>query len=173
MREETLVCGTLVAAWAGTAVALQLLIAAPLPPVPQPSISVPTLAFDALHSLTAMDADLLTAVAISEDYAAAAAVMHVVVNRAKRCGCSILEVVAEREQFHGWVRGEDPRQRWGAAWEPARRRYRGLADAVLSGALADPTQGATHFHAVGSWTPTWAPEETAWVEVGRTYFYGG
>lgn len=119
-----------------------------------------------------MDADVLALVAWSEDVRAPEAVMWTIVNRARARGTSVLEEARRPEQYHG-VRGDrDPR-----AWRRARRdraelaRFRRLAGLILRGELADPTRGATHFHAVGSKEPTWAPPPRAWVVRGGSAFY--
>ena len=46
-----------------------------------------------------------------------------------------------------------------------------LAAAVLSGQHADPTHGATHYHAVSSPAPSWAYEQTPCARIGHRVFY--
>jgi len=118
-----------------------------------------------------MDADLLALVAWSEDVRAPEAVMWTVVNRARRAGTPIITEVFRPWQYHGLARG-DPR-----AWRRARSdraelaRFRRLARLILEGRRADPTRGATHFHAADSPAPPWAPPPRAWAHRGSSLFY--
>jgi spore germination cell wall hydrolase CwlJ-like protein len=119
-----------------------------------------------------MDADMLAAVAVAEDHRAPSAVMWTVRNRARRSGRTLLEVVAAPRQFHGWVRGRDPRHRWRNRWERRRMaQMRELAYRVMGGQVRDPTRDATHFHAAKSRAPRWAPRKHRWVVLGGTAFY--
>jgi len=79
--------------------------------------------------------------------------------------------VTERYQYKGlwevnqrkWI--EDPLEFYDL------QKCEGIARAILVGSIPDPTGGATHFHRVGTPTPSWAPPEKEWRRIGRHYFY--
>jgi len=165
LLSSAFVIGSMLGTWAAWQAALPT--AAPVPI----AALIPILP-SATLAQQSMDAELLAAVALSEDPDAAVAVMHVVLNRARTCNKTVLEIVATPEQFHGWGRGLDPRRGWQDGWSRGRlQSLEGLAWRVMRGEVPDPTRGATHFHAIGSWEPPWA-EGRQMVALGRTYFYG-
>lgn len=165
--------------------ALVLLIAAVLIPLREDPLPVPRevpsllpdLGPSAAGAQLDMDARLLAGLALGEDPDAPVAVMWVARNRA--AGRPVLEAVTERQAFGTVLRG-----RFRPSWslDPTRRsrhplyatalaRAEVLARGVLSGAIQDPTGGATHFHRRGTWIPPWAPEEDVWTDLGAHAFY--
>jgi spore germination cell wall hydrolase CwlJ-like protein len=106
-----------------------------------------------------------------------AAVVHVILNRmrSKRWGDNVKQVVTQRWQFEPWMTRRKEMERL----SPSDPRYRDaarIADAVLAGALPDPTEGATHFlnpsvvrKRRGGSLPSWAQGEGQ--EIGRHIFY--
>lgn len=106
-----------------------------------------------------------------------AAVVHVILNRmrSKKWGDNVKQVVTQRWQFEPWMTRRQEMERL----SPSDPRYRDaarIADAVLAGALPDPTEGATHFlnpsvvrKRRGGSLPSWAQGEGQ--EIGRHIFY--
>lgn len=140
---------------------------------PAPAAEVRDLALAALEEA---DAEVLAQLATAEDPEAPAAVAWVVLNRAgcrppglSGCRAPVLEVVRARRQFGTSLRGV-----WRAAWSPRGEssvRARAVVSAVLQGLVADPTDGATCFHRVGTWVPPWAPARGRWKVLGSHAFY--
>ncbi len=108
------------------------------------------------------------------------AVAAVVMNRVGRAmerggwwwGSSVAEVCRRPFQFSCWNPGDPNR----AAIERADERDREfriclrIARRAVSGALADPTQGATHYHAASA-HPPWAAGREPCAVIGRHKFY--
>lgn len=95
------------------------------------------------------------------------AVAHVIMNRveAGRWGHSPTEVMSRRHQFSCWRLL--PRMSYqGDAWEIAREE----AWAAVTGASADPTRGATHYHATYV-RPPWSRVLPRLARIGRHIFY--
>jgi N-acetylmuramoyl-L-alanine amidase len=104
------------------------------------------------------------------------AVAAVVVNRvaAKRrsWGASAAEVCLARRQFSCW-NADDPNRAKLLALRPGDPLFETclrVARRALAGVLADPTGGATHYHARGV-HPRWARGRTPSAEIGRHVFY--
>jgi hypothetical protein len=156
----------------------------PLPPIANPGGSVweapsylPSHPDDATLE---MDARLLASLALAEDPQAPAAVMWTAVNRARACGCSLLEAITTGQAYgttKRWSSGTvEWRPSWGRKWSSAWAhqkldQFEVLAYRVLTGLDPDPTYGATHFHRRGTWEPPWAPPLTARLLLGSHYFY--
>jgi N-acetylmuramoyl-L-alanine amidase len=106
-----------------------------------------------------------------------AAVAHVILNRKKshRWGGTVKDVVMKPWQFEPWM----TRRKEIGNLSPDDPRYRKagqIADAVLAGALPEPTSGATHFlnptvvrQRRGGSLPLWARGEG--ISIGRHTFY--
>ncbi|HUS95377.1 MAG TPA: cell wall hydrolase [Hyphomicrobiaceae bacterium] len=106
-----------------------------------------------------------------------AAVAHTVLNRVRsgRWGNSIGEVVTARWQFEPWMMKRNEVEALSKS-DPRYRDAARIADAVLSGEIADPTAGATHFlnptivkQRRGGSLPDWASGEGK--PIGRHTFY--
>jgi N-acetylmuramoyl-L-alanine amidase len=106
------------------------------------------------------------------------AVACVLVNRLRRGrpghDGSLLEVCVRRKQFSCWNDG-DPNLDKIRALTPDDALYRRALIAVLraidlAGTPADPTHGATHYHALAV-TPYWAPGMRETATIGRHRFY--
>jgi len=152
-----------------------------LPRVPTPPASH-DVRYDAEFGRMEMDVNLLAEIAMAEDPIAGSAVMWVIVNRSQESGCPLLAEVIRERAFGTHRTWSDGRHEWRPAWWPGKqwshpldramlRRLRRLAWGVLLGEVPDPTGGSTHFHATGTWRPSWAPDPDTWVEVGRSQFY--
>ncbi|RJF89749.1 cell wall hydrolase [Oleomonas cavernae] len=139
----------------------------PLPPAPQ------------ARNVTVTDRDCLIVTlyyeAGGEGAKGLAAVGHVVLNRLdnRPPDTTICDVIYEKGQF-GWTR-KVPRksipgvigttQRWQNAAV--------IADAVLSGTIGDPTDGAHSFYSIlqyGKRTPKWARKLTRTAQIGNHVF---
>lgn len=96
------------------------------------------------------------------------AVAHVTINRTKdsRWPETICDVVYESKQF-SWthmIKDHTPKEK--KEWEEAKV----IARDVMIGNVADPTQGATHYHA--NWVnPWWAKEYKLTKVIGNHLFY--
>jgi spore germination cell wall hydrolase CwlJ-like protein len=106
-----------------------------------------------------------------------AAVAHVVLNRKKshRWGATIKEVVMKPWQFEPWMTRRKEMEKLSPD-DPRYRKAGRIADAVLAGAVPDPTSGATHFlnptvvrQRRGGSLLSWARGEG--VSIGRHTFY--
>jgi len=108
------------------------------------------------------------------------AVAAVVVNRVRRArerggywwGTTIVEVCLKPWQFSCW-NGNDPNRPKILAVNPDDRRFAAclrIARRAVAGALADPTDGATHYHALGR-PPLWAVGREPSAVIGRHRFY--
>jgi spore germination cell wall hydrolase CwlJ-like protein len=102
------------------------------------------------------------------------AVGHVVLNRASdpRWGRSIAAVCLQRYQFSCWLAEDPNRARLDhvSLQDPAFVQCLQVALAILSGAHADQTQGATHYHTTAV-RPAWAREHTPCYTIGHHVFY--
>lgn len=108
------------------------------------------------------------------------AVAAVIMNRVARAmerggwwwGSSVIDVCRRPFQFSCWNAGDPNR----AKIERADERDRDFAICLrvarraVSGALADPTDGATHYHAEG-FAPPWAAGRVPAAVIGRHKFY--
>lgn len=76
--------------------------------------------------------------------------------------------------FSCWNEGDPNRAKLEAvdAREPAFALCLDIAAAALAGRLADPTGGATHYHAAGV-SPWWARGHSPCARIGRHVFYRG
>jgi spore germination cell wall hydrolase CwlJ-like protein len=131
------------------------------------------------HPIT--DTDLLTMAktiygeARGEPHLGQIAVGYVILNRSQRpgrFGTGLAAVCTRRAQFSCW-NSSDPNCAilLGLTWEDAVAQHcLRAALSVLSGAVPDPTYGATHYHAVGI-VPAWAKGRTARVKIGHHLFY--
>jgi len=111
-----------------------------------------------------------------------AAVAHVIRNRSavgRYGGKSVGEVVTAKNQFEPWndVGAGKPNDPMGyAPTDPGYQRAAKIVDAVFSGALPDPTRGATHFYApkaqadLGRKSPSWAAGQKG-LKIGDHMFY--
>ncbi len=104
-----------------------------------------------------------------------AAVGHVVMNRldARPEGTTICDVIYEKGQF-GWTR-KVPRRSIPSVIGTSQRWQNAavIADAVLSGTIDDPTDGAHSFYSVlqyGKRTPKWARNLTRTAQIGNHVF---
>jgi spore germination cell wall hydrolase CwlJ-like protein len=106
-----------------------------------------------------------------------AAVAHVILNREKshRWGDTVKEVVMKPWQFEPWMTRRKEMENFSPD-DPRYRKAGRIADAVLAGAISDPTAGATHFlnptvvrQRRGGSLPSWARGEG--VSIGRHTFY--
>jgi len=104
------------------------------------------------------------------------AVAAVIMNRlaAGRWGATVDAVCRAPKQFSCWNPGDPNRPKLEAvdARNPAFALCRGVAEAALAGRLADPTGGATHYHARGL-VPWWARGRAPCAAIGRHLFYRG
>lgn len=136
-------------------------------PAPAP---VAELRYSAEVGEAEMDINLLADVAMAEDPSAGVAVMWTIINRSRESGRSYLDVVSDGE-YHGY-QTVDSWRRWRHPLDRAEViRLRETARLILLGLVPDPTRGATHFHALGTWLPPWAPGPRARVDVGASTFY--
>lgn len=88
--------------------------------------------------------------AANEDPIGQAAVLHVMMNRARdpRWPSGLAEVALQPKQFSAWnsgVGGNDLVSKYGPDSEPY-QRVAAVYDSVMSGAIPDPTGGATHYY---------------------------
>lgn len=108
------------------------------------------------------------------------AVAAVVMNRFRRArerggywwGDTVGEVCLRPWQFSCWNK-DDPNFEKIVSVKPADRVFGAclrIARRAVGGVLADPTGGATHYHAKGVFPP-WARGRVACFEVGRHQFY--
>jgi spore germination cell wall hydrolase CwlJ-like protein len=106
-----------------------------------------------------------------------AAVAHVILNRKKshRWGDTVKDVVMKSWQFEPWMTRRKEIENLSPD-DPLYRKAGRIADAVLAGAMPDPTSGATHFlnptvvrQRRGGSLPLWARGEG--VSIGRHTFY--
>ena len=111
------------------------------------------------------------------------AVAHVVLNRVKRAprygGYTITEVCRKPFQFSCWL-PDDPNYPLLLAaniQQPTFLRAFGVACMVVSGAVGDPTGGATHYFVrqppPGSkeWPPAWSKAMMRTVDIGAHSFF--
>jgi N-acetylmuramoyl-L-alanine amidase len=104
-----------------------------------------------------------------EGYLGMAAVAHVTLNRLRypeRWGSSICEVVHKPYQFSWTVK----RQKTGNREEAFYGESGTIASKVITGELADPTDGATWFHTVDI-KPVWASQANFVKRIGNHVFY--
>ncbi len=114
--------------------------------------------------IAASDARIVAEVILGEDPTAPTAIAWVIKNRAEKSGKPIHEVIVP-SQFHGFKPGK---KKWS---DEQIERATLSALKVLTGQRSDPTGGAVYFHAVGTWTPPWAPHPKEWKQFGKHYFY--
>jgi len=108
------------------------------------------------------------------------AVAAVVLNRVRRArrrggwwwGKTVAEVCLKPSQFSCWNAADPNRAKILAATaaDPAFAACLRIARRAVAGALADPTDGATHYHAVGR-TPLWAVGREPSAVIGGHAFY--
>jgi len=109
------------------------------------------------------------------------AVAQVVLNRVRRAqerggdywwGASVREVCLKKWQFSCWNES-DPNRRKLLHVSPDNRTYQTccrIARRAIAGTLKDPTRGATHYHATGTFPP-WARGRMFSAEIGNHQFY--
>lgn len=114
-----------------------------------------------------------------------AAVAHVILNRKNAGnfgGGSIRDVVTAKHQFEPWGSAEGRARMYGyKPGSPAYDKASAIVDGVLSGRIADPTGGATHFlneeivrQRRGGSLPRWAEEMGGSAHrIGDHTFFGG
>lgn len=105
------------------------------------------------------------------------AVGAVIVNRAAcpaRFGRTMAQVCLAPAQFRCWDAsyGTLAKLRAAADGDPALLAARRVARRALGGALADPTGGATRYHAKGEF-PRWARDRRVSAFIRRRHFYAG
>jgi N-acetylmuramoyl-L-alanine amidase len=108
------------------------------------------------------------------------AVAAVIVNRVRlarrRGGCwwggDVIAVCRKPRQFSCWNGGDPNRPKLLAVAEadPVFATCLRIARRALAGVLPDPTNGATHYHAVEI-SPAWAAGLVPCAEIGRHLFY--
>lgn len=108
------------------------------------------------------------------------AVACVIMNRVKRgrarggywWGSTVEEVCLRPWQFSCWNEG-DPNRAVIEKVDASNRNFASclrIARRAVAGALEDPTNGATHYHAKGSFPP-WARGRKTSAEIGNHLFY--
>lgn len=127
-------------------------------------------------SATGRDRDLMIRTlygeARGEPPAGQAAVAYSILNRAKQRGQDISQVVLAPKQYQSW---SNPALRQLSPKSPTYQKLAAVVDQVLSGQVADQTNGATHFIAPelqaerGDKMPPWAQKPVA--QVGNHLFY--
>lgn len=145
------------------------------PQVKQPEVTGTKREISSWEPLKAMrekDASVMAETAKSEDPEAAAAVMWTLLNRSKRSGSVIPEAEALRPgQYHAMWRG-NPSAKWTNYLDRQDyQRILALAKGVLDGTIPSPIGDRTHFHALGTPAPAWAPPANEWLTVGKSAFY--
>lgn len=116
----------------------------------------------------------------SESVRGKEAVAAVVMNRVARAmerggwwwGSSVAEVCRRPWQFSCW-NAEDPNRHRIERADESDREFASclrIARRAIQGALADPTRGATHYHAQGA-TPPWAAGREPSAVIGRHRFF--
>lgn len=87
-------------------------------------------------------------------------------------GGSIVEVCRKPFQFACWLPGDPNREKLLAVGpgDPAFRMCLRIARRAVAGRLADPTGGATHYHA-RTVAPYWSHGLTPCAEIGNHVFY--
>lgn len=129
-------------------------------------------------SISPIDRDLMIRTVIGEAGGdpSAAGVAHVILNRAAQSGKSPAQIVTAPGQFEPWQR--NPQQLM--SYSPQSPAYQGAAavvDGALSGAIPDPTNGATKFFApkaqaqLGRAPPKW--DDGTGQQIGAHKFFGG
>ncbi len=140
-----------------------------------PAIAREQTGFDARQREIDVLARTLWGEARGEGEAGMAAVAAVIVNRARRPGWwgrDIVEICKRPWQFSCWNAGDPNREKLlrvgndDAAFAAALR----IARLALAGALPDPTQGATHYHAAQI-QPGWARGREPAARIGGHLFY--
>ena len=115
--------------------------------------------------------------ATGEPEAGLAAVAHVILNRRRigRWGDNVKDVVMAPWQFEPWMTRRREMENLSVD-DPRYRKAARIADAVLAGQMADPTEGATHFlnpvivrKRRGGSLPAWAQGDG--YPIGRHIFY--
>ncbi len=112
-----------------------------------------------------------------EGVAGMAAVAMVVINRAKKPGWwgrGIEEICRRKRQFSCWNDDDPNRSKLATIGAEDRRFAQAMAIAELAqmGALADFTDGATHYHA-REVLPKWAEGKDPCLRLGGHLFYRG
>ncbi|SOD92548.1 cell wall hydrolase [Caenispirillum bisanense] len=142
---------------------------------------VPPLPADLLADPVEVLARTLWGEARGEPVRGQEAVAAVVLNRVARAqarggrwwwGASVTEVCLKPWQFSCW-NANDPNRPRLLALTPQTRGFAGalrIARRAVAGNLADPTDGATHYHARGI-HPPWAWRLVPCAEIGRHLFY--
>lgn len=108
------------------------------------------------------------------------AVAAVIMNRVRRArerggywwGSTVPEVCLKRWQFSCWNEN-DPNREKILAVTPDNRNFAAclrIAKRAVAGVLADPTDGATHYHTEGC-APLWAVGRQPSAVIGRHSFY--
>ncbi len=103
------------------------------------------------------------------------AVASVVLNRTKepdRFGGTVKEVCKKRKQFSCWNSGDPnlPKLLKVTESDPVFAECMAIATTAVAALLADPTSGATHYHAK-SITPAWAIGKIPCARIGSHLFY--
>lgn len=101
-------------------------------------------------------------------------VAHVILNRVERGGWwgnTVREVCLKPFQFTCWNLGDPNRDKLQAAADAAFQDAINICARVLKRVDPDPTNGATHYYAIGGVTPFWAPKLAFIDQVGRHRFY--
>jgi hypothetical protein len=135
------------------------------------------MADDAL-SLSPQDRDLMIRTVIGEANgdASAPAVAHVILNRARNNGQSVKDVVLAKGQFEPWSTRSSELLSY-APTDPAYKKAAQIVDAASTGAIPDPTNGATKFYApkaqaaLGRNPPKW--DDGTGQQIGAHKFFGG
>jgi spore germination cell wall hydrolase CwlJ-like protein len=140
-------------------------------PVPAPKPEAPSAAESAVDTL----ARTIYGEARGEGSAGMQAVAAVIMNRVRRprwWGGDIESVCRKRLQFSCWNQGDANFPVISAAGEsdPVFATALRIARRAAAGVLADPTQGATHYHAAGA-RPDWAKGVKPCAVIGRHVFY--
>jgi spore germination cell wall hydrolase CwlJ-like protein len=134
--------------------------------------------------MSADDLDILARTvhgeARSESFEGALAVAWVVVNRSKMWNKSVRDVCLQPWQFSCWNQ-QDPNLRTIATCSANNDagfiRSLCAAAAAMSGAMGDPTHGATDYHttaqprSASTWPPSWAKDYHPTVRLGAHQFY--
>ncbi len=100
-------------------------------------------------------------------------VLWVMVNRAAKpswWGKDLEEVILKPLQFSSFNPTDPNAVKFPAPHDPKFSAILGLTERVLMRQLADPTNGATHYHDV-SVTPNWAASMTRSASIGAFFFY--
>jgi hypothetical protein len=128
--------------------------------------------------LSPQDRDLMirTVIGEADGDPSAPAVAHVILNRMRNNGQSARRIILAKGQFEPWSTRPAELLSYDST-DPEYKRAANIVDGVISGKIADPTNGATNFYApaaqkaLGRTAPRW--DDGTGQQIGGHLFFGG